>query len=185
MRGDGQVVIVDFANGHGVEVVPAFLLNGGQYWICNTHGAGSYKAIDPIAEVAAIHASDQSSGWTTRELVRMVKRWQSYCNVGDYLKSFQIELIVIEFLRHVKYGLSPRGLYDWLVRDFFTYLVSLRAGGWVRIPGTNEIVPLGDQWVSRAESARDRAAKASQYEETELPLFARDEWQKIFGPDIR
>lgn len=183
LRGDGQVVVVGFANGHGVEVVPAFALEGGGYWICNTHGDGSYKKIDPVAEIDAIEQSDASSSRTTRELVRMLKRWQSYCKVGDYLKSFQIELVVIDFLKTVDYSLTTRALYDYVVRDFFAYLIS-RKNTNVWVPGTFEAVPLGDSWLSRAETAYARAAKASEYECKELPYSAGEEWQKIFGSDI-
>ncbi|MCK5940851.1 MAG: nucleotidyltransferase, partial [Planctomycetes bacterium] len=42
MRGDGQVVVVDFAS-YSVEVVPAFARYGGGYRICDTNGGGRYK----------------------------------------------------------------------------------------------------------------------------------------------
>jgi hypothetical protein len=183
MRGDGQVVVVDFADDHGVEVVPAFLLQNGKYWICNTRGQGSYKQIDPAAEIEAINASDVNSRATTREFVRMLKRWQRQCNVQDCLKSFQIELIVMDFLKTVSYDLHSRALYDWLVRDFFRYLLN-QNNGYVVVPGTLEMVELADGWVSRAQTAYDRAVKASLFEEREMPTSAREEWQKIFGTDI-
>jgi hypothetical protein len=124
MRGDGQVVMVKFANGHGVEVVPAFELQNGQYWICDTHDDGSYKTIDPKAEIAAIEASDVSSSRTTRELVKMLKRWQRECNVGDYLKSFQIELVAIEYLKTIGYSLWSRALYDYVARTLAKCVLS-------------------------------------------------------------
>src|SRR5216683_1778050 len=37
MSGDGQIVLVRFES-YSVEVVPAFLLTNGRYWICNTQG---------------------------------------------------------------------------------------------------------------------------------------------------
>jgi hypothetical protein len=183
MRADGQVVSVKFANGHGVEVVPAFLLQNGKYWICNTRDEGSYKEIDPLAEIQAVQTSDVNSTWTTREFVRMLKRWQWNCGVDGYLKSFQIELVVIDFLKTVTYGLHSRALYDWLVRDFFRYLLT-KQNGYVVVPGTGEIVLLGDGWLSRAQTAYDRAVKASAFEEDEMPFSAVAEWQKIFGTDI-
>lgn len=183
MRGDGQVVMVKFANGHGVEVVPAFLLQNGKYWICNTKGIGSYKEIDPKAEIAAIETSDVTSSRTTRELVRMLKRWQFNCNVGDYLKSFQIELLVIEFVKTVTYSLTTRALYDYVVRDFFKYLTE-QAHSYVIVPGTWEFIWLGDDWLSWAQTAHDRAAKASECECAEWHALAGAEWQKIFGTDI-
>jgi hypothetical protein len=45
MRGDGQVVVVRFES-FSVEVVPAFLLTNGHYWICRTENGRSYKETD-------------------------------------------------------------------------------------------------------------------------------------------
>ena len=49
MRGDGQVVMVKFLT-YNVEVAPAFQLNTGKYWICNTNNGGSYTTTDPQEE---------------------------------------------------------------------------------------------------------------------------------------
>ena len=49
MSADGQVVVVRFGS-YNVEVVPAFVLTNGRYWICNTKDGGSYKETDPFAE---------------------------------------------------------------------------------------------------------------------------------------
>jgi hypothetical protein len=183
MRGDGQVVDVRFTNAHGVEVVPAFLLQNGRYWICDTNNGGRYKEVDPVAEIAAIETSDRAYGGATRDLIRMVKRWQWFCNV-DELRSFQLELVIIDFLPTVHYGVSGyRSLYDWLVRDFFRYLIT-RANGWVFVPGTLTPVALGDDWLTKAQTALGRARKASEFAEREMPISAVAEWQKIFGTDI-
>jgi Second Messenger Oligonucleotide or Dinucleotide Synthetase domain len=75
MSGDGQVVLVRFES-YSVEVVPAFLLTSGRYWICNTHDGGRYKETDPWAEVGHIDAVDQTTNNNLRPLIRMLKSWQ-------------------------------------------------------------------------------------------------------------
>ncbi len=177
------MVVVCFTSGHGVEVVPAFALDSGQYVICDTHDNGSYKTIDPRAEIAAIQMSDAAMEGTTRDLVKMIKQWQQACNARGLLKSFQIELLVMKFLPTLSYGHSTRSLYDWLIRDFFGFLVQ-QSGSYVTNPGTGEFVLLGDSWVSRAQSAYELAVTASDFEERELPMYAVDRWQRIFGTDI-
>lgn len=52
------------------------------------------------------------------------------------------------------------------------------------MPGTFEMIWLGDGWKSRAETARDRAIKACGFESTGQPNSAGIEWQKLFGSDI-
>lgn len=180
MSGDGQVVVVNFDT-YNVEVVPAFLLTNGRFWICNTNAGGSYKETDPAAEVRYIEAVDQANNRNLRPLIRMLKAWQANCSVP--IKSFQLELLAADFI-----GKSPWRLYDffwfdWITRDFFAYLYH-RANTFVVVPGTLEMIYLGNEWQSRAETTYYRAEKACRYEKFNLIDAAGNEWQKIFGQQV-
>ena len=111
----------------------------------------------------------------------MLKVWKRYCAVP--LKSYQIVLLATEFMRNYEYRRESYFWYDWFARDFFSFLCGLQFFD-LRIPGTGEIVNLGNTWHSRAISAKDRAIKACQYEYEDLTVSAGEEWQKIFGPQI-
>jgi hypothetical protein len=180
MRADGQVVVVPFTS-YNVEVVPAFELKNGQFWICDTHDGGKYETTDPNAEIGAIKISDQVTKGNTRNLIRMMKCWQGYCSVP--LTSFCLELLCTEFLAPYQYKDKGTMFYDWIVRDFFAFLVG-KAGRFVLAPGTAKVLWLGDSWKSRAESALNRATKAVDFEANNMPYSAGSEWQKIFGTDI-
>lgn len=180
IRGDGPVVIVPFAT-YDVELIPAFALTGGGHWVCMTDGGGRYKTAQYAAEADAILNSNRDTNGNTRALVRMMKRWQSFCSVP--LKSFHIELVAIDFLAQWGYRGRSSVYYDWMVRDFFAYLIS-RANSWVCAPGTFEAMNLGSVWKSKAETALTRAQKACKCETENDSAGAGDEWQKIFGPDI-
>ena len=112
----------------------------------------------------------------------MVKRWQRACNVP--IQSFMIDVLVSNFMPSARGTLNNRALEDYLVRDFFAYLV-LQANSFILMPGTGASRCLRDDWLSRAQSAYARASKASDYEVREMPISAVAEWQKIFGTDIR
>lgn len=178
MKGDGQVVVIPF-DSYEVELVPAFTM-GTQYYICNTNSGGSYKTIDPDAEVAQIDATDKVTAGKGRDLIRMMKRWQECCNVP--IKSFWIELLAIDFLRSWLHREKSTYWYDYLVRDFLEYLLG-RENGSVVVPGIYEVIAIGNAWKSRAQTAYDRAVKACSLEPGE-PGAAGEEWQKIFGSDI-
>jgi hypothetical protein len=180
MRGDGQVVVVGFGT-YNVEVVPAFLLTNGRYWICNTHGGGSYKETDPQAEAIYIDGVDQANNHNLRPLIRMLKAWQTNCSVP--VKSFQLELLAADFLGKSPWRLNDYFWFDWIIRDFFAYLYH-RANSWVVVPGTFETINLGNEWQSRAQTAYFRADKACEYEKINLVATAGDEWQKIFGQQV-
>jgi hypothetical protein len=182
MRGDGQVVVVPFSS-YAVEVAPAFLLQSGQYYICDTNGGGRYKTTDPNAEIQKVKTSNDATNGNSRDLIRMMKRWQEYCNVD--LRSFLIELLAIEFLVSWQHQGKSSVYYDWMVRDFFYFLKNKSQWSSVIVPGTYETITLGDTgWQSRAETAYDRALKACGHEKDNMPYSAGAEWQKIFGTDI-
>lgn len=180
MRGDGQVVVVQFES-YSVEVAPAFALTNGCYWICNTRDGGSYKETDPLAEVQHLEAADQAFNRNLRPLIRMLKAWQDYCSVP--VKSFQLELLAAEFLPRSPWRYRDFFWFDWITRDFFAFLYH-RANTFIVVPGTFESLFLGDDWQSRAESAYWRAEKACRFEQHNLVGAAGEEWQKIFGPEI-
>jgi hypothetical protein len=180
MRGDGQVVVVPF-NSYGIEVAPGFALTEGGYWICDTNDSGRYKWVHPAGELASFNETDAHFAGNVRKLTQMFKQWQRFCNVP--IKSFQIEAIVKEALGTVAWGSCDEFWFDWLVRDVLAHLIS-RANGHFYMPVTGELIQLGDDWLSRAQSAHQRAVKACTYEYDNLEQLAGDEWQKIFGTMI-
>lgn len=180
MSGDGQVVVVRFES-YAVEVVPAFLLQGGQYWICDTHNGGSYKQTDLWAEIQYIKAVDQANNHNLRPLIRMLKAWQANCSVP--IKSFQLELLAADFIAQSPWRFKDFFWFDWLIRDLFAYMYH-RANTNIMVPGTYELISLGNAWQSRVETAYGRATKACDYERDNLVPTAGEEWQKIFGQQI-
>jgi len=180
MRGDGQVIIVRFES-YDVEVIPAFPLDNGQYWICDTHNGGSYKKTDPWSEVRHIDDIDKVNNGNLRPIIRMLKAWQEHCSVP--LKSFLLELLAAEFLPRSPWRLNDFFYFDWIIRDFFAYLYH-QANTFITVPGTQERIYLGNEWQSRTLTAYNHADKACQYEKINLVDAAGEEWQKIFGQQI-
>jgi hypothetical protein len=180
MRGDGQVVIVGF-NSIAVEVVPVFAYSDGAYCMPDANNGGRWKRVDPLAEFSFINAAEQAAFGNVRPVAKMIKTWRRECNVP--LKSFQIELLVAEFLSTYQFRNQHYFYYDWFMRDFFFFLCG-KAWHTIHMPGTGEAIPLGADWLSRAQSARDRALKACDYERDDLTISAGEEWQKIFGNRI-
>jgi hypothetical protein len=180
MRGDGQVVVVAF-NSLTVEVIPAVALQGGDYWIPNTHSGGSWRKTDPVAQVGALNTADLNSANNTRPLIRLIKAWK-YAKAVP-LKSFQVELLVTEFMAGYEFRTADYYWYDWFLRDFFRFLAG-RANGYVWVPGTYEMIALGDAWLPAAQRAYSAAYAACEYERDDFVSSAGDEWQKVFGPVI-
>jgi hypothetical protein len=180
LRGDGQVVVVPF-NTYTVEVAPAFHREGGGYIVCDANDGGRYKHVDPEAELAKLDAADKANGANVRKLTRILKQWQRECNAP--IKSFHIEAIVMDILPRLTYGGNDEFWFDWLVRDVFAHMIR-NADHTFTMPATDEIIPLGHEWLSRAQSAYDRAVRACHFEDASQNQQAGEEWQKIFGSEI-
>lgn len=179
MRGDGQAVVVRFSS-IPIEVVPAFRFENGQFWICDSRDGGSYILTDPNAELQALNQSDQQNGGTTRHLIRVAKQWQRHCNVP--IKSFLLERFAIHFLNEWD-GCRHYIWYDWMVRDFFAFIIKY-ADGNVTMPGTATKIELGNAWLSKAHTAFNNAVAACEYEKQNENLLAGLTWQNIFGAMI-
>lgn len=179
IRGDGPVVLAGFTT-YDVEIVPAFLLNAEDrsYFVCDTKNGGKYKTTKPLHEVDATVAADVRNNGNVRRLIRMLKCWQAYCSVP--IKSFCLELLAIEFLDQWPYNEYGYFFYDWMLRDFYKWLLT-KVNTVVIAPGSLAILWLGDAWKTRAESAYDRASKACDFEDANDMENAGDQWQKIFG----
>ncbi len=182
IKGDGPAVLAGFTS-YNVEIVPAFLYdsNDHSYYVCDTKNGGRYITTKPLHEVHAIQAADARNNHNVRRLIRMLKCWQAWCSVP--IKSFYLELLAINFLDQWQYKDQSYFFYDWMCRDFFAWLITT-SPSFVMVPGTWEILWIGDAWKSRAESAYGRALKACDYERANDMYNAGDEWQKIFGTDI-
>jgi hypothetical protein len=181
IKGDGPVVIAAFRS-YSVEIVPAFPLTDERaYYVCDTKDGGKYIVAKPLHEVDAIEAGDARNNRNLRRLIQMLKCWQAYCSVP--LRSYYLELLALEFLDQCTWRHQSYFYYDWICRDFFAWLVG-KANSFLIAPGTFEIMWIGDEWKTRAESAYARASKAEQYERVNDMENAGDEWQKIFGTDI-
>lgn len=180
VHSDEQAVVVPFERTN-VEVIPAFSLQNGRFFIPDARFGGRYIVSDLRAELEALNQSDLRNKGVTRRLIRMIKQWQRVCNVP--LKSYLVERLVIEFLDQWYDDFRTFYWFDWMIRDFFDFIIS-RANGHVVMPGTLELRPLGDKWRTRAQTAFRNARQACDYERNKENMLAGLAWSDIFGREI-
>jgi hypothetical protein len=112
----------------------------------------------------------------------MIKAWKHECNVE--LKSTSVEVLATIFANEWDNRNRDLYWYDWMIRDFFAFLFKY-VDGWTRIIGTDETVRLGNEWLSKLQTAYSRDLKACDYEHTDQGYAAAIEWQKIFGSQFK
>jgi len=189
IRCDGPTIIMSFWS-YKVEIVPAFRASntprdindpGFQALLCDTNNGGRYKPIAPTADCQKLLLHDQAANGDLCALIRMAKIWKYYCSVP--IKSFYMEQLGIEFLAQWSSKGKGVGWYDWMLRDFFAYMLT-RQNGHGFLPVTNEVFFYGNGWASRAETAFKAASRACSHEQLDHNGLAGEEWQKIFGTYI-
>lgn len=181
LRGDGQVVVVAF-NTLTIEVVPVFNYDSLGRWVMpDTNSGGRWKTVSPFAEAELLGNTDRVANNNTRPFIQIMKSWRDHCSVP--IKSFFLEILVSEFLIGYAYRTQSFFYYDWFVRDFLRYLLG-RKNGSIVAPNSGEVVPLGEAWVAKAETAYRIAVEACDNEYHDYTALAGTEWQKIFGGRI-
>lgn len=181
MRGDGQVVVVSF-NTVVVEVLPVWKrASDGKFVFADSNDGGSWKIADPMAEIDFIEDADRLTSRYLRPAIRMLKIWKRECNVP--LHNYLLETLVAAFLKQWPHRHEGFFYFDWLIRDFFAYLIP-RANLHLAV-ADGQWVFLGDEWKSRAEGAYARASRACDFEKANRIADAGDEWQKVFGTSIQ
>ncbi len=179
IRGDGQVVVVDFADSFYVEIAPVFATTDAQiYCTADTHGGGSWGHTNPLAEKTNVSDSNTDSKGNTVHLIKMMKVWKRFYSVP--LTSFALELMAVQFIAGWQYKGNGSVYYDWMVRDFLTYMLT-RVRGYEIIPDIIGVYALGEDWESKTKTTLARAQKACEYEAKPDEALADAEWVKIFG----
>jgi hypothetical protein len=75
IRGDGQVIVIDF-NSIAVELVPVFPLANGQFIMPDAHDGGRWKTVDPIAQINHVDRIDREHNGNVRVLTKIIKCWK-------------------------------------------------------------------------------------------------------------
>lgn len=182
IRGDGPVVKVPFST-YEFEVCPVFRRTDGSFANAHTKNGGQWGHTNPAMEVQWIRNIDAITLGKATDLVKMLKAWKRECNVD--IKSICLEVAAVYFVECWNNRDKTIYYYDWMVRDFFAFLLNYTIAGWAQPPGIKEHIFFGDNWQTKCRSAYDRAVQACEYEHADQGYLATTEWQKIFGAQFK
>lgn len=180
IRGDGQVVKINFSDGICFEVVPAFLHTDQQsFKYPDTNNGGSWGLTNPRAEFDAINLLNILTNHNLKRLCRMARAWKSKWNVE--ISGWLIDTLAYYFIRDWHFRDKSYLYYDLMTRDFFEYLKEQRYDKeyWIA-PGSYQRVPKTGVFRLKASQCYDIALEAIK-DETKYPSLAHSEWQDIYG----
>lgn len=81
VKGDGQVIGINFSDGINFEIVPTFINAYGSYIYPDSNSGGSWKTTDPKKEIDAMNSRNKDTNKNLKRLCRMVRAWKGECNV--------------------------------------------------------------------------------------------------------
>lgn len=177
LRADGQVVQVPFET-YAIELVPCWKCVDGTYKTPDTNNGGSWRWSNPYLEGGAIYTADLISSGKASHLIQMLKAWKRNCSLE--LSSLILELLAVEFVTQWRYRNESVLWYDWMIRDFFSWMYFQRDRT-LPIPGSRNTIAVGCDWLPRALDALKAALAACLHEYNNYNCLSVDEWQKIFG----
>ncbi|GHF59541.1 hypothetical protein HNQ07_003853 [Deinococcus metalli] len=180
IRGDGQVVVVNFSDGMRFEVVPVFAAREGGYIYPDTNGGGSWQITNPEPEMSALNARNLSTNGNLRRLCRMIRSWRRANSVA--ISGLQIDTFAYNFIIGWAHKDKSYLYYDYISRDFFGYLKNFdRNQDYWLAPGSGQRVYRKGPFESKAEAAYNNSLLAISYYSDDKPWSAKQKFREVYG----
>ncbi|MHC5758721.1 SMODS domain-containing nucleotidyltransferase [Nostoc sp.] len=178
--GDGQVVAVSFSDGMKFEVVPAFEKEDGSFTYPDSNDGGKWKITNPKPEISSIAERNIWSNWNLKPLCRMTRAWKNYWSVP--MGGLLIDTLAYNFIVNWKYRDKSYLYYDFMSRDFFSYLANQdpKQSYW-RAAGSSQYIWRKGLFESKAKQCYNLAVDAIAYESKGMKYSARQTWREIYG----
>lgn len=179
MRADGQVVQVEFTD-MTFEVVPCFEYSDGTFCYPDTNGGGTWKTMNPRAEIATVQLRNKETNQNMSALSRMVRSWKDYNNVS--IKGITIDILVHRFLNDYKYKSNSSVYYDYMTRDFFAFLMNIpTTQSSYLVMGSNRYITDNGYFQYKAKQAYNLALEAIDADQNKYYWTRNDKFRSIYG----
>lgn len=183
IRGDGQVIIIDFSDGITFEIVPAFLnKDESTYTYPDSNNGGTWKVTYPRQEIKAINDMNNDSNKNLKKLCRMARAWKRKHSVD--ISGILIDTLAYEFIDNWEYKKESYCYYDYITRDFFKFLKDkdIARIKWTA-PGSNRILSEKNNFHYKANKAYNLSIEAIQkcQDINTTSYSSKKIWREIYG----
>lgn len=180
IKGDGQIIGINFQDGINFEIVPAFIKCDNSYTYPDSNDGGHWKTTDPRKEISAMNERNYSTNKNLKRLCRMARAWKKTCNVP--ISGILIDTLAYKFIGAWDYKDKSYLYYDFMSRDFFYYLKNIDTSkAYWFAPGSNRFVYKSNDFQFKATIAYNNALEAISYESNNKFYSARQKWRAIYG----
>lgn len=178
VRGDGQVVVIEFANDF-IEVCPVFKENDGSFTYPDSNNGGSWKKTNPLPESKETKDFNIKCSGNFIILCQMIRAWKN--KSGVKIGGLLIDTLIYNFFKENEgYQNYTFESYDLLIKDFFYYLKELNDDRvyWYS-PGSNQhVYKKKSNFKVKAKKAFFIVEEAIQKKENNSVY---EIWRKVFG----
>lgn len=180
MKGDGQVIKVDFTDGICFEIVPCFVNKDDSFTYPDTNNGGSWKTTNPRPEINEMTTTNNFLNKNLKRLCRMARAWKDKWDVP--MGGLLIDTLAYNFLKDWEYKDKSYVYYDWMSRDFFKFLSEQdeNKNYWLS-PGARQYVWRKGKFEYKAKRCYNISLEAIQAESDEYFYTAKSKWREIYG----
>lgn len=180
VKGDGQVIGINFTDGINFEIVPSFLNNDNSYKYPDTNNGGTWKVTDPRKEISAMDARNSATNKNLKRLCRMARAWKEKCSVP--MSGILIDTLAYKFINDWAHKDKSYLYYDYMSRDFFQYLKDIdKTQSYWLAPGSNRYVWKDGNFQTKASTAYDLSLEAIVHDSNNRPYSSKQKWREIYG----
>lgn len=180
IRVDQCVVRVQFtSNKFKFEVQPAFENSDGSFDYPDTK-TENWKITKPREEIAATKDCNDRTSTNMRHLARMARAWKD--TNGVVLGGLLIDTLVYRFFSATsEYDDKGSLWFDFMVRDFFEFLMNEPDKDYYLALGSNQRVNVKKRFQPKATKAYSRCLEAIA---NEGKASANKKWREVFGSAV-
>ncbi|MCM2547253.1 nucleotide-binding domain-containing protein [Burkholderia glumae] len=180
IKGDGQVVVVQFAK-FKVEVLPAFYRKDTNDYIHpDTKDGGSWKVTFPQQEMDAMRKMNERTNRNFRHACKMLRSWKN--EHGAPMSGILIDTLCYRFFEDREdFDEKSYAAYPELFAALFTYLRDLEQKDYWRAPGSLAHIKSKGNFHRKAKKAAEACVEArdEKNEKKRAKL-----WRDVFGRDF-
>ncbi len=177
---DGQVVDIVFSDGVKFEVVPAFKYTDDTGYVYgDTNNGGSWKSMDPKAELDAFRVLNQKTNGNLKRFCQMIRAWNE--NKTVLMSGILIDTTVYKFLSNYSNSDKSYSYYDWFSRDYFKYLYDNGDQDYWYKPGSDERVYKSYTFKTDAKQAYEKCLEALEDYSKDYSYSWHKDWREIYG----
>lgn len=156
VRGDGQVVVLEFSD-YEVELLPCFENNDGSFKYPDSNQGGRWRVTNPLPEITESEIKTSATSGHFRNVCNLMRAWKN--KQGFKFGGLLIDTLVYKFFnQYPKYNEVEFFDYPQLLKDLFSYLKGLNKNQnyWLALGSNQHVYNKEGKFVTKARNAYNK-----------------------------